>query len=55
MPEHVHTGPYDFLFVGVSALVFLNVLRIVAIWLSDRYPSAARALGGLITFGVAAS
>lgn len=36
MREHVHTGPAAFLFAGLSAIVLIHVLRIVAGQLSDR-------------------
>jgi hypothetical protein len=53
--EHVHTGPFMFLFAGMSALVFFNLLRLVAAWAADK-PSLewlAKAIGGAITFSSA--
>lgn len=52
MSEHTHTGMYAFAFAGISALIFFNLLRLLAIWLADR-PGAewlARSIGGAITF-----
>lgn len=52
MREHVHTGPYMFLFAGLSALVFFNLLQWVAIWAADK-PSLewlAKMLAGALTF-----
>jgi predicted metal-binding membrane protein len=52
MHEHVHTGPYMFLWVGLSALVFLNLVRLLAIWAAQQpgLEWLARMLGGAITF-----
>lgn len=52
MREHVHTGPFAFLFAGVSALVFFNILRLVAIWLADKPQgeAIAKMIGGAINF-----
>lgn len=36
MREHVHTGPAAFLFAGLSAIVLIHVLRIVAAQLAER-------------------
>lgn len=53
MQEHIHTGPLAFLFAGVSAVIFLNILRLVAITLASR-PGESRAatvIMSLISFG----
>lgn len=52
MREHVHTGPFQFLFAGISALVFFNILRLIAIWAADRPGTEwlAKMIGGAITF-----
>ena len=52
MQEHVHTGPFMFLFAGISALVFFNVLRLIAAHLADNPQTEwiAKGIGGLITF-----
>ncbi len=52
MQEHVHTGPVMFLFAGMSALVFLNLLRLIAIALAgnERTEWLAQAIGGFINF-----
>lgn len=36
MREHVHTGPAAFVFAGLSAIVLIHVLRIVAAQLAER-------------------
>lgn len=52
MREHVHTGPFAFLFAGVSALLFLNILRFIAIFAADKpgFEWIAKMIGGTITF-----
>ncbi len=50
MSEHVHTGPFMFIYIGVSAIIFENLMRLIAIWLESRAPSASRAIGGLLNF-----
>lgn len=52
MQEHTHTGPIMFLFAGISAIVFLNILRFLAAYLADKPGTEwlAKAIGGLITF-----
>lgn len=53
MREHVHTGPFMFLFAGLSAVVFINLLRLIAIFAADK-PSLewlAKMIGGAISFG----
>jgi hypothetical protein len=52
MREHVHSGPYAFLFAGVSALIFFNLLRFLAVWVADkpRFEWISTMIGGLITF-----
>lgn len=54
MQEHLHTGPLAFLFAGVSAVVFINLMRLAAIWLDDLpgFERVSRVIGGLVTFGV---
>lgn len=52
MQEHVHTGPYQLVISGVAALIFFNLLRLIAVGLAG-YPKwewLAKAIGGLITF-----
>lgn len=39
-----------FLYIGVSSLVFLNLLRLLAVWLAERNPGASRAIAGLLPF-----
>lgn len=52
MREHVHTGPFAFLFAGISALVFFNVLRLIGIWAADKpgMEWLAGMIGGAINF-----
>lgn len=35
MREHIHTGPAAFLFAGLSAIVLIHVLRIIAAQLAE--------------------
>lgn len=35
MRDHIHTGPAAFLFAGLSAIVLIHVLRILAAQLAD--------------------
>lgn len=35
MRDHIHTGPAAFLFAGLSAIVLIHVLRIIATQLAD--------------------
>jgi hypothetical protein len=55
MQEHLHTGPLMFLYVGASAWIFLNLLRLLAIMASDKFPAFAHALGGTINFSGSAA
>lgn len=50
MPEHLHTGPIMFLYVGASAWIFLNLMRLLAILISAKFPTASHALGGTLNF-----
>jgi hypothetical protein len=45
MEDHLHTGPVQFLFVGISALVFLNLWRLAAAKLADSENVTLAALG----------
>ena len=54
MREHIHTGPYMVVWAGMSALIFFNVLRFIAIWSADK-PSLewlSKTIGGAITFSI---
>lgn len=55
MQEHVHTGFVPFLFAGISAWIFLNLLRIIAIKLDDIEQTKwlAKAIGGTVNFSIA--
>lgn len=54
MQEHVHTGIIPFMFAGLSALIFFNLLRILAIYLDEHEATRwlSKALGGTINFSV---
>lgn len=56
MQEHLHTGPLAFLFAGVSAVVFINLMRLAAIWLDDMpgFDRVSRVIGSLVSFGIPA-
>jgi hypothetical protein len=54
MQQHVHTGFVSFMFAGVSALIFLNITRLVAARMVSNggaWESAGRTIGSLVTFG----
>ena len=56
MQEHVHTGFYSFVFAGLSAVVMFNLLRYLAIHLTD-YKSTqglAKVIGATINFSTTA-
>lgn len=50
MQEHLHTGPVMFLYIGASAWIFLNLMRLAAILAADKFPAFAHALGGTLNF-----
>jgi hypothetical protein len=52
MRDHVHTGPFAFLFAGLSAIVLIHVLRIVATQLAD-HPSTTGAGRAIAAFALA--
>lgn len=52
MREHLHTGPVAFVYAGLAALVFIHILRIVALQLADN-PSTAGAGKALGAFALA--
>ena len=53
MQEHVHTGFVSFLFAGVSAVIFIQAMRLIAGKMVDspRTEGAGKVLGGLVNFG----
>lgn len=53
MHPHVHTGVVAFLFAGVSAVVFINVTRMLAAKAAETsaFEPVGRWVGGLVTFG----
>ena len=50
MQEHMHTGPIAFLYAGISAVVFLKLMEIIAANLVDnpRTETIGKVLGGLL-------
>lgn len=52
MHEHVHTGVISFLFAGISAVVFIQMLNLSSAWLiANGHESSGRTLGSLVNFG----
>lgn len=50
MQEHVHTGPVAFLFAGISAVIFIQLVKIASAYLVTR-PSTepvGKVLGSII-------
>jgi hypothetical protein len=45
MRDHFHTGFVPFVFAGLSAIVMIHVLRVIAAQLDDKLPTASKALG----------
>ena len=52
MNDHIHTGFPAFVFAGLSAVVMINVLRLVAAQMVLRpgMESAGKVLGSLVNF-----
>lgn len=52
MQEHVHTGVVSFLFAGISAVVFIQLMRLASAKLIEAgHDGAGSAIGGLVNFG----
>lgn len=53
MQEHVHTGVISFLFAGISAVIFIQLTRLVAAKMvtNPTTEGAGRAIGALVHFG----
>jgi hypothetical protein len=54
MQEHVHTGVISFLFAGLSAVVFIQLLRLAAAKMVEQggtMESVGRTAGALVHFG----
>lgn len=52
MTEHVHTGVISFLFAGISAVIFIQLARLIAAKMVDAgYETAGSSLGALVHFG----
>jgi len=52
MREHVHWGFTNVLFAGISAIIVMNVLRYIAVGVSDNLPAVSNIIGGALNFGV---
>lgn len=52
MSDHVHTGVVSFVFAGVSAIVFIHLLRFAAAKMAntDSMAGFGKALGGVVSF-----
>lgn len=53
MQEHVHTGVISFLFAGISALIFFQMIRLASAKMVEAggsWESAGRTLGALVEF-----
>lgn len=53
MQEHVHTGVVSFLFAGISAVIFFQLLRLSSAKMIEQggaLESAGRTLGALVEF-----
>lgn len=52
MREHVHYGPFNILVYGVSAILVMNILRLIGIWAADKpgLEWIAQGIGGVINF-----
>ena len=53
MQEHVHTGFVSFMFAGISAVIFIQVARLIAGQLvaMPATEGAGKVLAGLVHFG----
>jgi hypothetical protein len=54
MQEHVHTGVISFLFAGLSAVVFIQLLRLATAKMvaqGGSMESAGKTIGALVQFG----
>lgn len=52
MQEHVHTGIVSFLFAGISAVLFIQMVRLFSAKLIDTgHEGAGSTLGSLVHFG----
>jgi hypothetical protein len=50
--EHVHTGVVSFLFAGISAVIFIQLVRLVSAKMIDAgHDRAGSTLGALVNFG----
>jgi hypothetical protein len=51
MREHVHWGFTNVIFAGVSAIIVMNVLRLIAVAVDDKFPAVTHIIGGALNFG----
>lgn len=52
MSDHVHTGFVSFVFAGISAIVFIHLMRFAAAKMAntDKMAGFGKALGGVVSF-----
>lgn len=54
MQEHVHTGVISFLFAGISAVIFIQLVRLMSARMVEAggsWESAGRSIGATVHFG----
>lgn len=52
MQEHVHTGLVSFLFAGISAVIFIQMLRLLSAKMVETgHDGAGSTIGALVHFG----
>jgi len=52
MQEHTHTGVVAFLFAGISAVIFIQLLRLASAKLIDAgFEGVGSSVGALVNFG----
>lgn len=51
--EHVHTGPVSFVFAGIAAIIFLNLVKLASAELVKRpgTEGIGKVAGSLVHFG----
>lgn len=51
MQEHVHTGLVPFLFAGISAIIFIQLVRLASAKLVEAgYEGVGSSIGALVNF-----
>lgn len=46
--DHYHFDIVNFAVIGATAVVFINLMRVLAAWLMDRGVGAGKTLGALV-------